>query len=253
MAERPILFGAPMVRALLDGRKTQTRRILKPQPELFPIDDLGTVCDVGVMQVHGEKHTRVTIGSSTAGVVLSQPKLFAAGDTLWVKETWRTNSRYDAMAPRNLPKDIGISFDADYDYEPNDSYRGRVRQSIFMMRHMSRITLRVTGVKVERLQDISEADAIAEGVLPLFTQHEKQTVAGLDPNKDYGWTSYLWHGHVGRTISPKQSDAWQHQYSSYRTAYGSYSSLWESINGEGAWDANPWVVAYTFEMIKPIL
>jgi hypothetical protein len=250
MSDKPILFSAPMVRALLDGCKTQTRRVLKPQPETFMIDD-GEECGVGTMQIDGENHTRVTLGGNRAGVVLSRPRLFSVGDTLWVKETWRTDSRYDDLAPRNLPKDISIGFDADYDYEPNDGYRGRVRQSIFMMHHMSRITLRITGVKVERLQDISEADAVAEGVLPLFTQHEKQTVAGPDPNKEYGRTNYLWHGHVGRTISRKKSDAWRHQYSSYPTAHGSYSSLWELINGQGSWDANPWVVAYAFEVIRP--
>jgi hypothetical protein len=210
MSDKPILFSAPMVRAILDGRKTQTRRVLKPQPSLFEIDDKGTPCQVGVLQVQGRAYNQLTLGSDEAGVIPSEPRLHSVGDTLWVKETWRTEARYHALAPRSLPKNAIISFDADYDCTPNDGCRGRVRQSIFMMRHMSRLHLLVTGVKVERLQDISEADAMAEGWNGPLTE------IGYPTAKPVQW----------------------------------FSSLWDSINGPGSWDANPWVVAYTFERIK---
>ena len=144
---------------------------------------------------------------------------------------------------------------------PNDRYMAAIyaagwdrsipkwKPSIHMPRWASRITLEITDVRVERLQNISEADAIAEGIAPLFSGEE---VAGrpdcaLDPMP---WRNYLWHGHVGRSILAAQSDAWPHQFSSYDTAVGSYSSLWASINGAESWDANPWVWAVSFKRVE---
>lgn len=189
MTSRPILFSAPMVRALLNGSKTQTRRICKldvragmPEPE---VASLLKCCPYG------------------------QP-----GDELWVRETLD----HDA-ARGHFYKATGMYVGPLLDYEreppPAIGLPTRAIPSIHMPRWASRITLRITDVRVERLQDISEADALAEG--------SREWAAEQDtPVRDIpaGETRLI------------------------------YRQLWESINGKGAWDANPWVWALTFERVK---
>jgi len=244
----PIIFSAPMVRALLEGRKTQTRRILKPQPEPFLVDN--KPCEVGLLQVGSDPRPRVTLGH----VVTRQEVRFAVGDRLWVRENYAyVGARdpgfltYGATYPGDLAKygceNVPATLkEAGYKWKP----------SIHMPREVSRLTLVVAGVKVERLQDISEDDAVAEGIARLFTEEECRTVAGIVGTKpeDHGWQNYLWHGLIGREITAAQSEAWQHQYSGYRYARGSFSSLWARINGVESWDQNPFVVATTFRVIK---
>ncbi len=126
----------------------------------------------------------------------------------------------------------------------------RWRPSIHLPRWASRISLHGITVRVERLHDISEEDARAEGV-------ERSSCSehfAADPAVDYGWENYLWHGNVGRTITRAQADAWPHQFSNYSAksggARGSFSSLWQSINGKRpgcSWDANPWVFVVGWE------
>lgn len=110
-----------------------------------------------------------------------------------------------------------------------------------MPRWASRITLEITSIRVERLQDIGEADAIAEGIEREFAH-----------NRDIGWKNYLWHGHFGKNgTGDRRSDNWEHQYSTYADgkAVGSYSSLWEFINGYGSWAENPWVWVIEFTRV----
>jgi len=132
MKERPILFAAPMVRAILAGQKTQTRRVCKGQRELsnaydFPLDR----CPYG------------------------QP-----GDRLWVREAWRVCSESDGVKPRDMDAAYRVWFEADAPHQPG---AGRLRPGMFMPRRLSRITLEVIGVRVERLHQISRGDATAEG------------------------------------------------------------------------------------------
>jgi hypothetical protein len=130
-----------MVRALLDGSKTQTRRVVKPQHLKFfdqsAADMLGTW--------------------SNRPMPYGQP-----GDRLWVREAWRTYRGNDKTLPRDLTTAHKIWFEAD-GKAPNLA-AGKLRPGMFMPRWASRITLEITGVRVERLQDISESDALAEGV-----------------------------------------------------------------------------------------
>lgn len=135
--ERPILMSAPMVRAILDGRKTQTRRIVTGR--WLPIVD-------ECLRVNGKWVF------DTVDYELTTP-YGRPGDSLWVKETWQ-----------EIPDDGGtIVYRAtDPDWETTDEWKWR--PSIFMRREYSRITLENTGVRVERLQDISHRDALAEGV-----------------------------------------------------------------------------------------
>lgn len=204
--EMPILFSGPMVRAILDGRKTVTRRVLKPQPRinsagllLWNVPRLSLQGDVDMIAMH-QKWQR--------------------GDRMWVREAWRCEARWDDVPPRRITHDSPIYYAADPD--PRDSEpgcAGRLRPSMFMPRWASRITLEVTGVKVERLQDISEAEAIAEGV--------ERSAPEIDPDlfRDY--------------VRGGDCD----------TARLSYETLWTSINGPGSWEANPWVVAISFKRL----
>ena len=189
MADRPILFSAPMVRALLDGTKTQTRRLCQwannpNSPALSRI----VACDEPGW-----------FGDEVGDVQFKVP--FAIGDRLWVREAWSFGADHCWSVPdlhrmRNMVK-VDLYFRAD----PEGMHISVDRwfPSIHMPRWASRLTLTVTDVRVERLQDISEADAVAEG-----------------------------------------ASTW---IASYRLGY---ERLWNSINGPGAWEANPWVVAVSF-------
>lgn len=263
MKERPILMSAPMVQACRRdiNPKTVTRRICKLQP----------------WEENGDWH--LSHKGGITGVYHSQQACLDAlvkhwcpygvpGDRLWVRETfgvWRKTSVYcdefevGKEATRGLTlveheaeyghNDLNIAYRADADDD------GPWYPSIFMPRWASRILLEITDVRVERLQNISEEDAIAEGIDPLFDLSEPglpQDIRELYQNEKMPWRNYLWHGCVGRPgfeITQKQSDYWEYQYSSYDTAVGSYSSLWEKINGKGSWKRNDWVWVVEFKKI----
>jgi len=148
MKEKPILFSGDMVRAILEGTKTQSRRIVKPQPDIAvpgPIPGSG-VC--GRFTPEDEKFGRL---GKTIPCPYGHP-----GDRLWVRETW-------AMA-HGLPPESHLRHQVLYaaDYAPG-MLGCPARPSIHMHRWASRITLEITGVRLERLQEISDADALAEG------------------------------------------------------------------------------------------
>lgn len=208
MKERPILFSQPMVRAILAGTKTQTRRVVKPQPTHFN--------PAGVPR-------RARPDAPSSDVIrcpYGQP-----GDRLWVKETTIKVEDYGYTGPCYVESDegwaaleYGLSPSPDdcTEVEPQDI---RKRPAIHMPRTMSRILLEITAVCVEPLQDISEADAIAEGVHP----------GGFYlPCDDTSAFSRI--GHECNASLP----------------VARYAALWESINGVGAWEKNPlvWVIEF---------
>jgi hypothetical protein len=167
--EHPILFSAEMVRAILEGRKTQTRRIIKPQPiqcspddslvpvwsfdgELFVGDD--HMKDYLFHEVYGNKGTRY-------GSVYSD----GTADRLWVREKWATHPFKNKIKPSDLvPDETPIFYRADK-WENGDNYHYLWRPSIHMPRWASRINLEIVNVRVERLHEISEEDARAEGIV----------------------------------------------------------------------------------------
>lgn len=145
MVDRPMIFSAPMVRALLEGRKTQTRRLMPGQAWLAQAYD---------PIVSGRRIYNY------AGDELVSEARFAPGDRLWVREAWRATGEWDCHPPRAIQPGY-----TRYEADPCVAHSyGKLRPSIFMPRWASRLTLMVTDVKVERLQDISEADAVAEGI-----------------------------------------------------------------------------------------
>ncbi len=203
MRERPILFSGPMVRALLAGTKTQTRRIVKPQPAGAWAAPGKTSCPYG------------------------QP-----GDRLWVREAFRFAASLDRLSPNDVGEkalDAGYNtpwaptqFEADgrragawhgFDTPPTVTKPGKLRPGIHMPRWACRLVLEITGVRVERLQEISEADAKAEGCAPAWLDADDNATV---------------RAHVAPT---------------YRQGF---ARLWRDINGAASWQANPWVWVVEF-------
>lgn len=284
--ERPILFSGPMVRALLDGRKIMTRRVMKPQP--IPSD--------GPFFEYSDPALR--------GVWTNEPRwdnrdLFwvegdnehrwrrcpygQPGDRLWVRETWTADvghklAGYTGAWWHEVPKSLRTRRSAEMlyyraddsryhapsdevwalqsadelgpevrrsEWEPSqEDWEGvRWQPSIFMPRWASRITLEITNVRVERLQDISPQDALAEGCgeigdhLPAF------------PEKYEEWSEVereRWRaGEARATYIARCADA--------DNAIAAFSQLWDSINaGRGySFESNPWVWAISFQPITP--
>lgn len=206
MRERPILFSAPMVRAILAGAKTQTRRVFN-----------GSLHDVSMWIANTTNNPNVTVRCP-----YGQP-----GDRLWVREAWKAHTTFDHLPPRDIPE-------SHVWYMADDGYKAesRHRQGMFMPRWAGRITLEVTGVRVERLQDISEADAIAEGI-----------------ERGEGFPGWY------RGPLPGDSAGLEQAGREFKipTAFArlAYRALWESINGPGSWDANPWVWVVGFRRMTP--
>lgn len=234
MADLPILFSAPMVRALIAGTKTQTRRTFGKLRRFGPIHQFGISDTPGYAW-----HFRDGSGRfhDLRGGELLKYLPYKVGDRLYVREAWRVSQKWDVTAPRDLPArrmtifcEAGGSianqasgrWEPDNDYPPfRPDWVGKMRQGMHMPKWASRITLLVEGVKIERLQEISEADAMAEGIIEL---------------KRKGWLN-------GGPLYGLDEGA------GHDTAVGAYNHLWRDINGEGSWAANPWVIAYTFRRI----
>lgn len=212
MKERPILFSAPMVRSILDGRKAQTRRVLKPQPPTATHD----------VRTFHHPDPRIHFWAFDGASLLDwvQPCPYGeVGDRLYVRETWQHSNH--PLGPYD--PDCSVFYRADYLDDPlgpdlelsRDGIRRQWRPSIHMPRAASRIVLEVTGVRVERLQDISESDARAEGV----------TIAERHMN-----------GYCAVETRPPSIRA--------------FRELWESINGTEAWDVNPFVWRVEFRRVS---
>lgn len=211
--ERPILFNAEMVKALLSGVKTQTRRLIKPQP---PENSKSCVSEQDSKGCW--LFANATGGLMNGGYVTSPCRYGVPGDRLWVRETWAVSVAFDSYRPSQLTPHVGeiqyrsgggklydkllteTSFDVDGEL-------GMWRPSIFMPRWASRLTLEITNIRVERLQDITETDAWAEGC-----------PSGFVPDK---FPSSL---------------AWFH-------------ATWADIHGKDSWDDNAWVWVVEFKKV----
>jgi hypothetical protein len=216
MRERPISFSAPMVRALLVGAKTQARCVIRPQPSGSFLGLLkrplrnkqeSLVLRAWFQAGSGEHHSREVT------CPYGQP-----GDRLWVREFFCGDGAHDHLPPSELPPTYAIRYEADGFVRAGlGEADGKRRPPTVMLRRLSRITLELTGMRVERLQDISEADAIAEGI----ERHRGNWRCYTDANAGVAC----------------------------RFPVNSYRTLWESINGAGSWDANPWVWVLEFKRL----
>jgi hypothetical protein len=223
MKERPIIFAGAMVRAILDGKKTQTRRVIKPQPAMHDFK-LG-----GIHPALTGKH--VKSGMIAIRCVYAHQSLTHINcpygtkkDRLWVREAWRHTAN-DIDEARSITEDImsgtAIDWKADcVDRLMRDGWKRddaieviqheKWRPSIHMPRWASRITLEIIDIRVERLHDISEADAMNEGAAALshFNGYDMKYIHG-------------------------------------------FRSIWESTDGPTSWVQNPWVWVIEFKKVEP--
>lgn len=211
MADLPIIFSAPMVRALLDGRKTQTRRLV----EVNWKDGANQNFTGWRPERVGQRHLQLIGG---IGVGANIKTSYATGDRLYVREAFATGYDIDDNGELLMGEkrtwyratDAGLTW---YDPDTESTLDNPPwKPSIHMPRWASRITLTVTDVRVQRLQDISESDAQAEGAPAI----------GADEAPDEDERSHRW----------------------------GFVNLWNSLHGPGAWEANPWVAAYTFTVAR---
>ncbi|HIP71615.1 MAG TPA: hypothetical protein EYH05_09500 [Anaerolineae bacterium] len=191
MMEKPILFNGEMVRAILGGRKTQTRRVINPQPER--VDRQGIVHGVDIHSVYSV-YGRLAPNGDEHGTWIKCPYGRLPGDQLWVRETWATCWPEDGVKPSHLNKALKIWYKADY--RPMIDERGKWRPSIFMPRWVSRIDLRITSIKAERLWQITEHDVRCEGVnVPENIHWADKFIRlwdGINANRGYPWESNPW-------------------------------------------------------------
>lgn len=175
MRESPILFSAPMVRAILDDRKTVTRPVVSPAPYVQQVAGMyggGMLCFPD-----RKKKGRGLIWPNAKADILAQAP-YQVGDRLWVRETWR--GIVEVSPPDAIVPEVGVAR-----YVPAEDHCLRIeyaatqahvgepwRSSIHMPRWASRITLEITNVRVERLQDISAEDTIAEGMVSNLREHD---------------------------------------------------------------------------------
>ncbi|MED5693127.1 hypothetical protein [Enterobacter hormaechei] len=250
MKERGMIFNGEMVRAILDGRKTQTRRIMKVQPQpcnhanwpdyspdsqwkSYPNGWCCAVCANGTTIDH--RHHAKGINCPFGAV----------GDHIWVREAFQGPlvseellEEYRAY-PEKFENPEYCEYAADGEPRPeycdlDDNLRHGWRPSIHMPRWASRIMLEITDVRVERLQDISEEDAKAEGLAEItkdgslfkFGIPDRDGYPGADDN---GWPWTEWE----------------------RNPVDAYCKLWQSIYGEESWQANPWVWVIEFKVASP--
>ncbi|MFW2971995.1 hypothetical protein ACN6UB_16180 [Serratia marcescens] len=226
MKERPVIFNGEMVRAILDGRKTQTRRVMKPQPKpcyrgghWWPSNTFKTMLHIEEQMQNGQGGWKGLVGDACP--------FGQVGDRLWVRETFAVLGNedgcpidWDGNLIKGDEKQAARIYKASCWQEPGNyglwsipdrdtQYEGAWRPSIHMPRWASRITLEITAVRVERLNDISEEDAKAEGVK-----------AGVSPG----------HEHMMHQVA--------------------FSELWQSIYGAESWSANPWVWVIEFRRVE---
>jgi len=223
--ERPMIFNAEMVRAILDGRKTQTRRIMKPQPTPCTLQKGGHWWPSNVFKTMLHIEEELQNGKGGWGGLVGDACPFGdVGDRIWVREAW---ARY------NIDQD---SHDMAYRATPPEDWpkEGRWRPSIHMPRWVSRITLEITGVRVERLNNISHEDAEREGI---HTEVWDQTVVAKNYAAEDEFFQF-W------------SEGMPHYVEMNELFRASFRSLWQSIYGAESWQANPWVWVIEFKRIE---
>lgn len=219
--ERPILFSAPMVRAILEGRKTQTRRVVKPggRMSLFARDDDGS-------PMWSDSYI---LDPGNADWLMRDNRYGQPGDRLWVRETF-SYDRLDVDHDGFMPAWYWA------DGNPTDGDWSRPKPSIHMPRAYSRLLLEIVCVRVERLNDCSQEDAAAEGLMTWTGQD-----CDGDPRLDgrlYEYQAWGWQRPV---------DA----FDGFISPVAAYADLWDHINGDGAWKSNPWVWVVEFKVITP--
>jgi hypothetical protein len=217
--ERPILFSTPMVKAILEGRKTVTRRVVT--------DAVGWDAGFKPTKVKEQHRDGIQRWEMRNGTVYGLPffKCPYDSDVLWVRETWTDEVNGKENWYSFFKADFPMTWKDDYGVENTMQVDDlKWKPSIFMPKHICRLRLKIKSIRVERLHDITEEDAIREGVEVFDKKLPGGELRSLFKN----------YGH---------SDGWCYN------AKASFYTLWQSINGEESWEANPWVWRIEFEKL----
>lgn len=231
--EKPIIFSGESVRAILAGRKSQTRRVVKPQPGMeengdihfkwatFYANGLTYTWDsngVGGENWQANDHPKEDkFAEALKRGPANKFVPYCVGDRLWVRETWAPEAGWDPEWFEETGEKADIVYAADDDSRER-CYLAKWYSPIHMRRSASRLTLEVTAVRVERLQEISEADVLAEGGPPGHRSIDKVS-------QEYGYKDF-----------PR---SW-------------YAQTWDAINGKTyPWSSNPWVWVIEFKPVTP--
>lgn len=208
----PILFSTPMVRGILEHRKTQTRRIIEPQPQAIPSSYSFMPMDEMIDKIKELSNQKMEVVHRYKNAAFASPKpKYLPGDILWVRESF-----YEPLCEALNGK---FFYKADLVHQGWDF---KCKPSIHMPFEAARIFLRITSIHPERLQDIKDPDAVAEGL---------ETIAVRDTENFY------------------KNYYSQDNTKAYGCAYHSFQSLWRNIHGKHAWLENPWVWVIKFERI----
>ena len=247
--ERPILFTAPMVQAILEGRKTQTRRILKGIDLQYVQADKsyesGEVYSTYQAFYDNGKYS-VTRHSLKDWVSILKCPYGNVGDELWVRENvYADHDQSEVITCAKYFDGVSVLYDGthdDPDADEYEKYEGSLAHwwysretcpSIHMPRWASRIQLRITDIRIEQLKSVSEQDAISEGLKSISKDGELfkwglPDYDGFPGNDNHGWPWNCWE------ISP----------------ISAFMKVWEMVHGEGSWNKNPWVWVVEFELIN---
>lgn len=201
MKVTPMLFKDEMVRAIVDGRKTQTRREMNVQP-----------CRKPNLLMLGNSLTAMWMNKHEDGNEVLKCPYGKPGDLIYIKETHAFSRLFDLMPPRDVPVGSDVYYKAAMSEQEFHNLCAVTRPSIFMPRWASRLTLKIKSIRLERLQDISEEDAKSEGAEPKLC------------------TGYPYPNPPSTHIN-------------------GFCQLWQSINGPGSWEANPWLWVIEYEPI----
>lgn len=222
--EHPILFSTPMVKAILEGRKTQTRRVIKSfgqytvENRLWDDEDRGSNIEPVMINKSGPwKGSNCSIIDNTHHCPYG-----TIGDILWVRETFKF-------------LDPDYAYKADFIFGIDEGIKWK--PSIFMPRKACRILLEIINIKVERLQDISPGDACDEGIS--YFNIDSEALEGGELVADF--ENYTWKN------DPDYED---YHFPTFASCIESYRTLWQKINGKESWNENPWVWVIEFKIIN---
>lgn len=233
MKERPILYSTPMVIAKMEGRKTQTRRaiskkhIINDDPDRYKSH--ACITDSGVSYILFEDK-RPEITPWISPIVCPYGTI---GDILWAREAWRKSYNAEASEAAGIGPMVGPYFEYRADHPNSKGWK----PSIHMFKQAARIWEEITNIRIERLQDISPGDACDEGIE--YDNVDIEALNGGELVADF--RNYTWRN------DPDYED---YYFPSYASCVDSYRSLWESINGPGSWDINPWVWVITTKILS---
>lgn len=222
MNEYPILYSTEMVKSIISGTKTQTRRVFKDHPRLS--SDLSKVDLNKWMGDHPD-------------YILSFCPYGKPGDILWVRETYKSIGFDDDIMPQlQIQYKDGVIRWVDVDVNVKLIAQNKWKPSIHMPKAAARIWLQITSISVQRIQDISAFDAWNEGIEAFSEDYHSE------PGAVHGdYKNYLWRD------DPKYCDYF---FPSYADPTMSFKSLWIKINGKNSWDKNPWVWVVEFEVLS---